>query len=119
MHFLWKQITESNQHKRRVIFEHIRDRIPEMTGYLFENLLCQTSLFISEPDKFFTLPVEDQIKLLLCKLLLENKKTLLNVMYIIKAFITVFKNYLRNENKIMTKLINVIRCLIELAYTNK
>ena len=60
MHFLWKQITESNQHKRRVIFEHIRDRIPEMTGYLFENLLCQTSLFISEPDKFFTLPVEDQ-----------------------------------------------------------
>ncbi len=119
MHFLWKQIAEANQHKRRVIFEHIRDRVPEMTGYLFENLLCSNSFYISQPDKFFVLSVEEQIKLLLSKFLLENKKTLMNVIYIIKAFITVFKNYLRNENKQMTKLVNIIRCLIELVYTNK
>jgi hypothetical protein len=35
LHFLWKQIIESNQHKRRTIFEHIRDRIPDMISYLF------------------------------------------------------------------------------------
>lgn len=47
-HFLWKQILEADQHKRRTIFEHIRDRVPDVTEYLFERILFRSALCLKE-----------------------------------------------------------------------
>jgi len=38
-HFLWKQLIEANQQKRRSIIEHIRDRIPDIIPYMLNNIL--------------------------------------------------------------------------------
>jgi len=38
-HFLWKQVLEGSQQRRRQIFEHIRDRIPDIIPYMLNNIL--------------------------------------------------------------------------------
>jgi len=49
------------------------------------------------------------------RLVLENKKTLLNMMYLLKAMIVVFKSFLRDSIH-MRNVVCVLRCLIRLVH---
>lgn len=48
-HFLWKQLLEANQQKRRTIFEHIRDRVANIIPYMFNNIFYKEMLFVRDP----------------------------------------------------------------------
>ena len=48
-HFLWKQVIEGSQQKRKSVFEHIRDRIPDVISYVFNSIFYREMLFVTEP----------------------------------------------------------------------
>jgi len=116
-HFLWKQLLEANQQKRRIIFEHIRDRVADIIPYMFNNIFYKEMLFVNEPEQYFKSVNIDHRFLteLKQRLSLENKKTLLNMMYLLKAMIVVFKSFLRDSIH-MRNVVCVLRCLIRLVH---
>lgn len=52
-HFLWKQLLEANQQKRRTIFEHIRDRVASIIPYVFSNIFYKEMLFVNDSEQYF------------------------------------------------------------------
>lgn len=81
--YLWKDIIESNRHKKRIIIDHIRNYLPSAIPIIFDLLFQELHLHSLDYTHFNEETVSKCVK----RLKLMNRRSLLNGMFILKAIL--------------------------------
>jgi hypothetical protein len=81
--YLWKDVLESNRHKKRIIIDHLRNYLPTATPLLFSTLFNFLHLSAEEHAAVD----EETVNRIVGRLRMMNRKSLLNGMFIMKAML--------------------------------
>jgi hypothetical protein len=81
--YLWKDVLESNRHKKRIIIDHLRNYLPSATPLLFSTLFN----FLHLSAEAHAAVDAETVNRIVGRLRMMNRKSLLNGMFIMKAML--------------------------------